>query len=105
VEADERSDGKMARKPGNRNPDRIAWEGYFHGTSRSAKAEHLPMQSEELAIATGRAVVWVIVMLEFKRYPRAEGVSDAMNLGHPSMRIARGEGSRSGVACRSKGTA
>jgi len=71
----------------------------------SAGAEHLHRQSEELAIAMGKAVVWIIVTLEFKRYPTAEGVSDAVNPWRPSMRIARGEVSRSGVSCRSKGTA
>jgi len=105
VEADERSEGQVAGKPRNREPSWIAWERDCHGANPSASAEHLHRQSEELAIAIGKAVVWIIVTLEFRRCPTAEGVSDAVNPWRPSMRVAREEGSRGGVPCHSKGTA
>lgn len=105
MEADEWLEVLVARKPRNCDQSWSAWERDCRGANPSVGAEHLHRQSEELAIAIGKAVVWIIMTLEFRRYPRAEGVSDAVKPWRLLMRIARREGSDSGVPCRSKGTA
>jgi hypothetical protein len=68
----------------------------------SMGAEHLRRQSGKLAIAIGNSVVWIIVALKFRKYPRAENVSEPVDAWRRT--IAPGEGRRSEVPCRNKGT-
>ena len=83
---------------------RIGLEGCCRGASGWGGAEGPLTQSEELAIAERRAVVWIIGLVEFRTCPKAESVAEAVNPLRPPVRIARAEGCRSRVRCRSKDT-
>jgi hypothetical protein len=79
VEVEERLERKVRGKPGKRDQGWTGWEGHCHGAGTSAGAEYLHRQGEELAIVKGKAVIWIIVTLEFRRYPRAEDVPEVVS--------------------------